>query len=325
MAQLKPVDAERKQKFPSLYGKESAAAIIERKELESLDVEPGPGAYFGPDSSGFNALGNQRFSRCRSEPSVKFAQTGWHEWRGVFVTKQHRPAKAGDDVPGAGTYFDSIDQLSTMNVESGVEMPKAQRFPKKAYSSASPGPAYDIRGKHQKDVTTITRKNNAQRFGKAERFDMSTKKDSISGNIGPGQYDRKDTAIKLDYASAKSFGLGFEAYQRVVCPGWEKVGLGKESKGPGPPLWRDPLNAKDVKTHLIPKANRWGPRKKSDEVPGPGMYDRGEQDCSKVTLEGCSLAQVPNPTSIKFGKPSTKPRFRQKLLLQCNNAGWGYF
>ncbi|CAD7952302.1 unnamed protein product [Amoebophrya sp. A25] len=323
MSALKPVDAERKSKFPSLYGKESAAAIIERKELESLDVEPGPGAYFGPDSSGFNALGGQRFSRCRSEPSVSFARTGWNEWKGVFVTKQHRPANAGGDVPGAGTYYDSIDQLSTMNVESGVEMPKANRFPKKAYSSASPGPAYDVRGKHAKDVTTLTKKNNAARFGKAERFE-GTRAAGLSGNIGPGHYDRKDSAIKLDYASAKSFGLGYEAYQRVICPGWEKAGQGKESKGPGPPLWRDPLSAKDVKTHLIPKANRWA-KNRANEVPGPGAYDREEQDCCRVTLEGCSLAQVANPTSIKFGKPSTKPRFRQKLLLQCHNAGWGYF
>eukprot|EP00391_Amoebophrya_sp_Ameob2_P007716 CAMPEP_0178994934 /NCGR_PEP_ID=MMETSP0795-20121207/7564_1 /TAXON_ID=88552 /ORGANISM="Amoebophrya sp., Strain Ameob2" /LENGTH=319 /DNA_ID=CAMNT_0020687219 /DNA_START=268 /DNA_END=1224 /DNA_ORIENTATION=+ len=319
MAQLKPVDAERKSKFPSLYGKESVAAIIERKELESLDVEPGPGAYFGPDSSGFGALGNQRFSKSRSEPSVSFARTGWHEWRGVFVTKQHRPAKAGDDVPGADTYFENyMEQLSTMNGESGVEMPKANRFPKKAYSSASPGPAYDIRGKHAKDVTTITKKNNAARWGKADRWESGIKKDI---NIGPGQYDRKDTAIKMDYATAKSFGLGFEAYERVICPGWEKAGQGKLSKGPGPPLWRDPLNARDVKTHLIPKAGRWA-RSKADEVPGPGHYDREEQDSAKVTLEGCSLAQVPNPASVKFGKPSTKPRFRQKLLITCKNAGW---
>ena len=46
-------------------------------------------------------------------------------------------------------------------------------------------------------------------------------------NVGPGQYNNheRDCAIKLDYATAKSFGLGFEAYKRVICPGWEKVRL----------------------------------------------------------------------------------------------------
>lgn len=69
-----------------------------------------------------------------------------------------------------------------------------------------------------------------------------------------------------DYASAKSFGLGFFAYEKVLTLGWEAVGKGTLSSGPGDPLWRDPLNAKDVVTHAIPKANRWGVLKKSDEV-----------------------------------------------------------
>lgn len=235
----------------------------------------------------------------------------------MFITRQHRPANAGDDVPGAGQYR-SMKDLSTLNLETGVAMPKGKRWKKKDHMSASPGPTYDIRGKHISDGTTNTKKNNACRFSRGERFEKPSR---AAVDVGPGQYSRKDGAIKLDYATGKSFGLGFGAYERVICPGWETAGQGKESPGPGPPLWRDPLNASDVRCHAIPKGPRWA-KSRGDEVPGPGHYPRNEQDTSNL---GCSLAQVPNPMSIKFGKPSTKPRFRQGLLLRCNNAGWGYF
>jgi len=312
-----PIEAALREKFPALYGKESVASLIEKKELESLDLEPGPGAYFGPDSSGFSAMGDQRFSQKKTEPGVKFARTGWKEWERVFITKGHRPADAGHDVPGAGRYR-SMEDLSTLAGDTGVAMPKGKRWTKKQHSSASPGPRYDIRGKHVADVTTNTKKNNACKFSRGDRF----QKPSKSGiDVGPGQYTRKDEAIKLDYATAKSFGLGFHAYERVICPGWEKAGQGKESSGPGPPLWRDPLNASDVRTHAIPKGPRWA-RTRSQDVPGPGHYPRREQDTSNLN---CALAQVRNPVSIKFGKPARKPRFRQGLLLKCDNAGWGYF
>lgn len=63
-----------------------------------------------------------------------------------------------------------------------------------SFSQASPGPRYDIRGKHWKDVTTRTKKNNAAKFGKGERFEKRKLGDI---DVGPGQYDRKDTAVKL--------------------------------------------------------------------------------------------------------------------------------
>ena len=46
------VSSGNKEKFPALYSQPSVSSKIERKELESLELEPGPGAYFGPDSAG---------------------------------------------------------------------------------------------------------------------------------------------------------------------------------------------------------------------------------------------------------------------------------
>jgi hypothetical protein len=64
---------------------------------------------------------------------------------------------------------------------------------------------------------------------------------------------------RSDYATGKSFGLGFGAYKKVVCPGWETAGRGQAGHGPGEPLWFDRLDPKtnNVKTHAIGKAPRW--------------------------------------------------------------------
>lgn len=92
------------------------------------------------------------------------------------------------------------------------------------------------------------------------------------------------------------------------------------SKGPGEPLWSDVLDTKKPGVHAIPKAKRWM-RTRSQDVPGPGQYKREERDMAKCNS---FMADTPNPTGIKFGKPSVKPRFRQQLMLRCPN-GWGYF
>ena len=79
------VSKELRDKYPALYGRPSAGAEMERRELEALDQEPGPGAYFGPDSQGFSSLGAQRFSSKKSEPAVKFAKTGEFEFLSFFL------------------------------------------------------------------------------------------------------------------------------------------------------------------------------------------------------------------------------------------------
>lgn len=88
----------------------------------------------------------------------------------------------------------------------------------------SPGPAYDIRDRHVKDGTTKIRGLTSAPFGKGNRF-MADRLAAQKPNVGPGAYENhnKDVAIKVNFATGKSFGLGYEAYRRVICPGWEKV------------------------------------------------------------------------------------------------------
>ncbi len=126
-----------RKKCPALYGRRSVGALLEEKELDSLDQEPGPGAYFGPESNGFSAIGKQKFSRHKTEPSVPFAKTGWTEWKGVFITKGHRPANAGEGIPGPGSTF---QDLCTLDLEHGAGMSKSNRFSKKDLVTQSPGP-----------------------------------------------------------------------------------------------------------------------------------------------------------------------------------------
>ena len=113
MATLKPVDEAKRARLPALYGSLSISQKMEKEELERLDQMPGPGAYFGPESQGFSAIGGQRFSKFRTEPTRSFAKTGWDSWKRVFITKGHRPADAGTGVPPPNTYFKDISNLST--------------------------------------------------------------------------------------------------------------------------------------------------------------------------------------------------------------------
>jgi hypothetical protein len=39
-----------KKRCPALYTTRSVGALMEERELDSMDQEPGPGAYFGPTS-----------------------------------------------------------------------------------------------------------------------------------------------------------------------------------------------------------------------------------------------------------------------------------
>lgn len=65
----------------------SVSAQLELNDIPESAHEPGPGHYFGPDSQGFNAMGKQLFSKCRSAPEVSLPRTGWENWQKVTVSK----------------------------------------------------------------------------------------------------------------------------------------------------------------------------------------------------------------------------------------------
>merc|ERR550537_47806 len=77
---------------PSISREISVQAQLDANDVPEFANEPGPGHYFGPENHGFSSLGNQKFSKCPSAPEVKFAHTGWQEWRGVVISKGHSNA-----------------------------------------------------------------------------------------------------------------------------------------------------------------------------------------------------------------------------------------
>merc|ERR1719235_2032789 len=128
----------------------------------------------------------------------------------------------------------------------------------------SPGPAYNTNS-----ASKFLETEKSSKIGRSKRFEGN----SMSVDVGPGQYDRKDVALKTH--TGKSFGIGRPFYDKVVRPGWEREGQGKESFGPGPPLWRD-IHKEGSHAHAIPKTKRFKEDREKASTPGPGAYDRDE-------------------------------------------------
>ncbi len=58
--------------------------------------------------------------------------------------------------------------------------------------------------------------------------------------MGPGQYGAGKSAIDIT-SKCKSFGVGWRAYDKLCRrKGEDAEFLGRESPGPGAPLWTDP-------------------------------------------------------------------------------------
>lgn len=290
----------------ALYGAPSHASRLEKESRELQEILPGPGHYFGPDSKGFSSTGPGSLSQTASAPSVTIARTGWDDWQKTLITRKHR---GHTTAPDPGKYEVALSSLS----QKGVSVARDKRFAKKAATTASPGPVYDVREQHCKTGSTDIVGNNALRFNNSERF-----RGDMSGiNVGPGQYDRKDAAIKVDFSHGKSFGIGWKAYDKVIRPGWEQEGQGRAGPGVGPPMWEE--TDKLPNKHAIPRAKRF--QKPQDAVPGPGAYTRSERDLSRLKS---TISDTRNPRMTKFGKPTTKPRLRFNVLSQCRDGNWGY-
>lgn len=304
----------------------SIASQLDLNDIPDGAEEPGPGHYFGPESSGFSSLGIQRFSKNRSEPTISMANTNWDDWKKVHISKGHVAGAKGRDAPGPGTYAickkgGDLEELSTLGKSApkvGSSLRQDLSYTLGVDPHGSPGPAYNIATlNHRAGVISNKSAEKSVRFGKQGRFQMPPALD-----VGPGQYDRKDVA--LSGGTGKSFGIGRVFYDKVIRPGWEREGQGKEGSGPGPPLWRD-IDKEGSRPHAIPKARRFKEDREKVNTPGPGAYDRDERNVSSLKSV-CS--DTKNPGGCKFGKPPRKPRLRQNLALVISNAQggmWGYF
>jgi len=292
----------------------SLQAQLELNDVPEFANEPGPGHYFGPDSVGFSALGQQRMAKHPSAPEISMARTGWDSWEKVRVSKAHSRAYQGRDSPGAA--YNIEGQLSKKSAKIGTSErpPLSQVDP-----HGSPGPVYNVRDAPGQSIGFgITEHPGRVRkgFGKAERFG----KDSRDGGIGPGQYPRKDTALQT--GNGRSIGTGRAAWEKVLTPGIESEGRCRASPGPGDPLWRN-IKEDGSKSCPFGRAERFQTSRSASSGPGPGAYRRSERDVGNTKQH---VSDTPNPVGVKFGKKPTKPRFRCLAAMRCqNHGGWGYF
>merc|ERR1719502_1908687 len=202
-------------------------------QLEANDVpefanEPGPGHYFGPENYGFSSLGPQKFAKCPSAPEIQFARTGWQEWKKVIISKGHEGAYKLRDSPGA-VYELPENGLNQKSTVIGTSQRPDLSMSLGMNPDGSPGPKYNTResGKKIGDVAGAPKMNS-----KADRFDNGPRFQ------GPGPYSRKDVA--LNAGTGRSFGVGRQAYEKVIRPGWETDGQCKVSSKIGEAtVWTD--------------------------------------------------------------------------------------
>jgi len=172
-------------------------------------------------------------------------------------------------------------------------------------------------------------------FGCADRF----RGEARGSSIGPGQYRRKDFALRGD--NGRSIGTGRQAWEKVVTPGWECEGRCRASPGVGPPMWTDV--SKDGSPGVsMPKAERFPRAAYTSCSPGPiySLPNEREAKFAKRALKKPAEVEKkerekmkpktapPPPPPPTCGKPPKKPRFRMHLVHSLSGAKhgmWGYF
>lgn len=293
----------------------SAGTLLDLNELATFEFanEPGPGHYFGPESVGFGCLGKQRFAKCKSEPEISIPRTGWDKWKKIRISGAHEKTFMGNN--SAGCVYNLPDPDKAPAPKIGTSLRPALERSLGVDPHGSPGPTINIRDTQSVIKVLTEREGQVKKgFGLAPRFGKA----AGAGGVGPGEYGAGKESVNTQ--NGRSIGAGRAQWEKVLTPGAPDEGKACESKGPGPPLWRD-IKKEGSRGMPIGKAKRF-PRSYSESCsPGP-VYRRDERDCARTKHY---MSDTRNPAVTKFGKPPTKPRFRMMLALTCNNAGWGYF
>lgn len=296
----------------SASGGLSIQAQLELNDIPEFANEPGPGHYFGPESCGFSSLGPQKFSKNQSAPDISLPRTGWDNWEKVLVSNIHSMSYLGRESPGAA--YDVPSGLSKKSAKIGTSLRPSLSV---VDPHGSPGPMYNVRetpGQSIGDGVNEPENRRGKGFGKAFRFGTTK-----GGQVGPGEYPRKDGALNL--GSGKSIGTGRSSWEKVITPGWEVEGRCRASPGPGAPLWSN-IKTGGSRSFSCGRAERFS-KMETSQSPGPGQYKRDERDVSRGRQH---LSDTRTPVQVSFGSKPKKPRFRQLLAMQtANNAGWGYF
>lgn len=282
--------------FSQLNAVGSIQAELDQNDLPDLTNEPGPGYYFHPESVGFSSLAEQKFSKCASAPQFSLPKTGWENWRGTIISKDHNKAFAGKDSPGA--IYEVPDSLSRNGAKIGTSVRPDVCLGAGFDPYLSPGPS-SLNLNEARGQNVMNRED----FGKSKRFPAEKR-----GQIGPGQYARKDFALSA--GTGKSIGNSRSSWEKVITPGYETANQCKTSPGVGPPLWRD-INAQGSRASSLGRAERFPKSQYEHCSPGPAGYGQNTGNAGKGT---------------SFGNNPKKPRFRPHLAQNVSNrGGWGYF
>merc|ERR1719326_793148 len=196
---------------PSLSRDISIQAQLEANDVPEFANEPGPGHYFGPENNGFSSMGPQKFAKNASAPEIAFARTGWQEWKKVIISKGHEGAYKLRDSPGA-VYDLQGDSLNKKTCVIGTGQRPDLSLSLGMNPDGSPGPKYNVRDSkpHIGEVSGAPKMNS-----KSDRFDTGHRFQ------GPGPYTGASKSL-LNGSTGKSFGIGRQAYEKVIRPGWEK-------------------------------------------------------------------------------------------------------
>ncbi|CAE7559804.1 unnamed protein product, partial [Symbiodinium sp. KB8] len=148
----------------------SVSAQLELNDIPESAHEPGPGHYFGPDSQGFNALGKQMFSKCRSAPEISLPRTGWDEWQKVTVSKASQGTNLGRESPSCAYTVPSTLEGQAPKVGTSLRPDLAASLGVDPHGS--PGPMYNIResGMMQLGIGRVVKSRENKSFGCADRF-----------------------------------------------------------------------------------------------------------------------------------------------------------
>lgn len=302
----------------ALYRTPSHQSQLELNDIPDFANEPGPGHYFGPGSIGFSAMGKQRFSKNASAPELSFPRTNWNKWEGVIISKGHQGTAFCKETTKIKSSYELPDGLNHLTTKIGTSLRPDVSTMMGADPKGSPGPNINLREVPSATIGEVPGRPTRQSktFGMADRFTGPK-----PGGIGPGEYPRKDTSIKI--GGGKSIGVGRASYEKVITPGWEDYGKCRaNNKGPGIQDNYE-ITKHGSQPFSIGKGQRFSSGKKA-LGPGPGEYDRSERAVSRSKQV---VSDTRTPASYPFGTQPKKPRFR--LLLATNAAGakhgsWGY-
>mmetsp|Transcript_51601 Transcript_51601/g.167589 ORF Transcript_51601/g.167589 Transcript_51601/m.167589 type:complete len:340 (+) Transcript_51601:193-1212(+) len=269
-----------------LYASPSFSSMYTEPE----DLEPGPGSYDVPQSFGY-----QHLSTHHSQPCVSLTAKHDKSWAKVMITKDHLSSLMARGTPGPGSYVPEL-----VPTQARVRFGTGKRRSLSDSQIRAPGPVYDL--------PCSVEPPKSVKFGKANRFDSDNQSLSrLLGSTGPGQYEVSGSFDGQHLS--KSFGTSHRAYDHVRFPGSDRVGVGRNSPGPGS---LQPFQ-NSGKANGFGRAERLPGDLSGKRAPGPGAYDSHEKNPPSSRNQSC----------YSFGRPPARGRVDWKQMQHHTNSCWG--